>query len=56
MFSALYHLFAFVGQLLTMVMFCVVSGYVLSFGKARTGIKLDYGFFAFVCGVVLLIL
>jgi hypothetical protein len=43
-------------QLVAVLLFSVVSGYVLCVGKSRTGINLDYGLLAFVCLVVMLFL
>ncbi len=46
----------FVVQLFALVLFCIISSYVFCLGKAGTGIKLDYGFFALICGVVFFLL
>jgi len=52
----LFGMFIFLVQVLVLFMFCLTAGFVLALGKSGTGIKLDFFFFALVCGVVLLIL
>ncbi len=49
-------IFQFIVQLFALILFCIISSYVFCLGKAGTGIKLDYWFFALICGVVFFLL
>ena len=56
MWSFLTWIFSTVVQILTLTLFCVVSGYVFSLGKTRSGINFDYLFFSIMSFVVLFVL
>ena len=43
-------------QIIALTLFCIVSGYVFSLGRNRSGMNLDYLFFCIVCLIVFLVL